>query len=65
MNLCRESVKNHEEEIDSMHGFECKRDGAWEESISSGIKPWVTFPGGGSITWNYDGKLKAVLTTFN
>jgi hypothetical protein len=28
MNLCRESVRNHEEEIGSMHGFECKRDGA-------------------------------------
>ena len=28
MNLCRESVKNHEEENDSMNGFECKRDGA-------------------------------------
>jgi hypothetical protein len=22
MNLCRESVRNHEEEIGSMHGFE-------------------------------------------
>ena len=48
-----------------MHGFEWKRDDPWEESISSGIEPWVTFPGGGSITWNDDGKLKAVLSTFN
>ena len=28
MNLCRESVRNHDEENGSMHGFECKRDGA-------------------------------------
>jgi hypothetical protein len=25
MNLCRESVKNHEKENGSMHSFECKR----------------------------------------
>jgi hypothetical protein len=28
MNLCRESVRNHDEENGSMYGFECKRDGA-------------------------------------
>ena len=28
MNVCRESVKNHKKENGSMHGFECKRDGA-------------------------------------
>jgi hypothetical protein len=28
MNLCRESIRNHEEENGSMHGFECKGDGA-------------------------------------
>ena len=28
MNLCRESVRNHEEENGSMHGFDCKKDGA-------------------------------------
>jgi hypothetical protein len=65
MNLCRESVSNHGEENGSMHGFEWKRDGAWEESISSGIEPLLTFPGGESITWNYDGKLKSLLSTFN
>ena len=38
------SIRNHEEENGSMHGFECKGDGAWKESILSGIEPWVTFP---------------------
>jgi hypothetical protein len=38
MNLCRESVRNHEEENGSMHAFEFKRDGAREKSISSGIE---------------------------
>jgi hypothetical protein len=28
MNLYRESIRNHEEENGSMHGFECKGDGA-------------------------------------
>jgi ribosomal protein S14 len=28
MNLCRELVRKHEEENGSMHGFECKGDGA-------------------------------------
>jgi hypothetical protein len=28
MHLYTESVRNHEEENVSMHGFECKRDGA-------------------------------------
>jgi hypothetical protein len=39
MNLCRESVKSQEEENGSMHGFECKRDGAREEFISNGMEP--------------------------
>jgi hypothetical protein len=28
MNLCRESIRNHEEETGSINGFECKIDGA-------------------------------------
>ena len=28
MNLSRKSIKNHEKENGSMHGFECKRDGS-------------------------------------
>ena len=46
-----------------MLGIEWKRDGTWQESISSGIEPWVTFPEVGSITWNYDDKLRAEIIT--
>ena len=51
MNLYREWAKNHEKENGSMLGSECKRDGAWEEFISSIIESLVTFPRGGSTTW--------------
>ena len=64
MNLCKELVKNHEKENGYMHSFECKRDGSWEESISSGIEPWVAFLGGGSITWNCVGKSKISIKWF-
>jgi hypothetical protein len=33
------SIRNQEEENNSMDGFECRGDGAWKEAVLSDIEP--------------------------
>ena len=56
------SIRNQEEENGSMHGFECRGDGVWQESILSDIESWGTTQEVGGITWIYDGKVKEGLS---
>ena len=56
------SIRNQEEENSSMHGFECRGDDAWQESILSDIEPWVKTQEVGGTTWSYDGKVKELLS---
>ena len=40
--ISKEKTKsNQEEENGSMHGFEYRGDGAWQEFILSDIEPWM------------------------
>ena len=65
MNICRDSLRNHEEENGSMHGFECKKRWFLTRIHLKWHRAMSDFPRGGSITQNYDGKVKAMLSTFN